>query len=236
MPVLARVDESDGLLSAYVVSLCATREGGGLFEMGCLLATTPGTGSPPCSTPAPPLSTPRQPARYPAPTHPSPPACPHPAPSPHVPSPCVCQPQSPPCALAPQNARTFHSFAAPATPSPKGICPFAHAWVDSATETFTAHNYAECSNRGACQDGACECYDGFEGPACQRTTCGGKSESSDDCQGHGTCVFVEELGDGSYGRWDRGKMRACKCDPRYTGLDCAARMVRGRTACCLHLV
>ena len=181
--------------------------------MRCQPATTLGTVSPPCSTPL----------------HPSPPrAYPplRPAPSPHVPSPCVCQPQFPPS--RPRTPKRITHSPRPPPPLPKGICPFAHAWVDSATETFTAHNYAECSNRGACQDGACECYDGFEGPACQRTTCGGKSDSSDDCQGHGTCVFVEELGDGSYGRWDRGKMRACKCDPRYTGLDCSARMVRGR--------
>ena len=30
------------------------------------------------------------------------------------------------------------------------ICPFGAAWSDQATATDTAHNSAECSNRGIC--------------------------------------------------------------------------------------
>lgn len=30
------------------------------------------------------------------------------------------------------------------------ICPFGLAWSDQATATDTAHNLAECSNRGLC--------------------------------------------------------------------------------------
>ena len=32
----------------------------------------------------------------------------------------------------------------------KKICPFGAAWSDQATATDTAHNSAECSNRGIC--------------------------------------------------------------------------------------
>ena len=37
----------------------------------------------------------------------------------------------------------------------------------------TAHDYAECSNKGLCDRarGQCECLPGYDGNACQRATC-----------------------------------------------------------------
>jgi len=43
--------------------------------------------------------------------------------------------------------------------------------------TNTAHNYAECSNKGLCDRsvGQCECLPGYDGHACQRASCPSKS-------------------------------------------------------------
>jgi hypothetical protein len=99
---------------------------------------------------------------------------------------------------------------------------------------------AECSGRGICDrdTGNCECFDGYTGKACMRTTC------PNDCSGHGTCEYIEEL-DSMYGDyhkltgdnpttnrytheftqlWDARKSRACQCDPKWTELDCSRRM------------
>jgi hypothetical protein len=68
-------------------------------------------------------------------------------------------------------------------------CPFEIAWVDRPQLNGHTHRYAECSNRGACDrsSGVCECFEGYTGSACQRTTC------PNDCSGHGTCEFLSDL-------------------------------------------
>jgi hypothetical protein len=52
-----------------------------------------------------------------------------------------------------------------------GRCPFGTAWADVAVGYDTAHQLTECSNRGHCdhKHGTCECMDGYEGNACQRS-------------------------------------------------------------------
>ena len=113
----------------------------------------------------------------------------------------------------------------------EGVCPFGSAWVDTASADNTAHAYAECSNRGACdrKTGECECYDGFTGTACRYSAC------ADDCSGHGTCEYISDLASDvsasaggkdylTYGGWDTKKTRGCKCDPGYAGPNCASRM------------
>jgi hypothetical protein len=118
------------------------------------------------------------------------------------------------------------------------ICPYEIAFVDNPDKKGAFHKYSECSGRGVCDttSGECECFDGFEGKACARTTC------PNDCSGHGTCEFIEELAyravwndfttNGfnedpaslSYYSWDKSKSRACVCDPQYGDLDCSKRM------------
>jgi len=114
-------------------------------------------------------------------------------------------------------------------------CAFGFAWVDTPAEdsdaTAAAHNYAECSNKGLCdrKSGLCKCFDGYEGKACRRSTC------PNDCSGHGTCEYIEELsfdkisehGEGTahgYSQWDQSKIQGCKCDVGYDGPDCSARL------------
>ena len=48
------------------------------------------------------------------------------------------------------------------------------------------HYDMECSNRGTCdmESGACACYDGYSGSACQRQNC------PNGCSGQGTCEMI----------------------------------------------
>jgi hypothetical protein len=120
-------------------------------------------------------------------------------------------------------------------------CPFDIAWADVPSAEDTAHGYAECSAKGVCnrKTGLCECFDGYTGKACRRTTC------PNDCSGHGTCEYVQDVhpsgfnGDetnSDYGfnsalshnllgdLWDAKKTRMCVCDPKWTDVDCSRRM------------
>jgi hypothetical protein len=130
------------------------------------------------------------------------------------------------------------------------ICPFEFAWVDTPDDQGRFHKYAECAGRGICNRGTgeCECFEGYEGKGCQRTTC------PNDCSGHGTCEYIQNLGnanfpfDGATGvslnsaltaatsyftedprtfdmyDWDKRKTRGCVCDPEYGDVDCSKRM------------
>lgn len=125
------------------------------------------------------------------------------------------------------------------------ICPFEIAWVDSPDANGNFHRYAECAGRGLCNRGTgmCECFDGYEGEACHRTTC------PNQCSGHGTCEYIEDIGVGrtwkdadisgddfqvdpkrfnydpeSKAVWDRSKTRGCVCDAQYSDVDCSKRM------------
>lgn len=118
------------------------------------------------------------------------------------------------------------------------VCPFELAWVDTPDKTGTFHKYAECAGRGICDRGTgeCECFDGYEGKGCQRTSC------PNDCSGHGTCEFIEDMHFAAvwndytsngfksdaktfdFHAWDAGKTRGCVCDPQFGDVDCSKRM------------
>jgi len=104
------------------------------------------------------------------------------------------------------------------------------------------HFYMECSNKGLCdrKSGDCECFDGYDGAACERASCpGGHGGSSEQCSGHGTChsiasltekesysgypLEVRDLTQYYYGLWDKNVSRGCSCDPPYAGADCSSR-------------
>lgn len=82
-----------------------------------------------------------------------------------------------------------------------------------------AHFYAECSGKGTCNrdSGECECYPGFTGAGCARTSC------PNECSGHGVCSRLTDL-QSTYKAWDRNKTQACVCDAGYQGIDCSQRV------------
>jgi len=118
------------------------------------------------------------------------------------------------------------------------VCPFEIAWVDTPNKKGAFHKYAECANRGICNrdSGECECFDGYEGKGCARTSC------PNDCSGHGTCEYIQDMKfaatwndytnkgfieDGktfAYTNWDEQKVRGCVCDALYGDVDCSKRM------------
>ncbi|KUF92317.1 hypothetical protein AM588_10003586 [Phytophthora nicotianae] len=110
-------------------------------------------------------------------------------------------------------------------------CPFTRAWQDTAQRDDDAHYYAECGNRGTCDraTGECTCDSGFIGSGCRRMQC------PNDCSGHGTCEYIEELAGDAYHKriggvanrkytlWDQEKIMGCVCDGGYEGHDCSSR-------------
>lgn len=118
------------------------------------------------------------------------------------------------------------------------MCPFDHAWIDRPDVNGKFHKYAECAGNGICNrdTGECLCLDGFEGKACQRTSC------PNACSGHGTCEYIDELSYAStwndysasyfnsqpktfaYLEWDSRKNRGCVCDALYGDVDCSKRL------------
>lgn len=91
---------------------------------------------------------------------------------------------------------------------------------------------AECSNMGLCnrKTGACECFDGYTGESCQRSSC------PNDCSGAGKCTqvwqIVEDVSENaayygeyvnllSYVAFDKNQLRGCVCDAGRSGPDCS---------------
>lgn len=103
----------------------------------------------------------------------------------------------------------------------------------------TAHAVVTCSGRGSCSSGTgtCDCFPGYAGTACERTSC------ADDCSGHGVCQslkrfaayagasagnIVRTLGSTtndatiSYAKaFDATKQYTCSCDAGFRGVNCA---------------
>lgn len=100
-------------------------------------------------------------------------------------------------------------------------CPLGMSWVGHVVRANDLHPYLECSNMGTCnrQTGACKCFEGYDGVACERTVC------PNDCSGQGICYTMKQMAE-DYGReyslpWDADKLLACVCDIGYRGLDCS---------------
>lgn len=101
--------------------------------------------------------------------------------------------------------------------------------TDNRPITNSAHDYMECSNKGSCDrtTGECECYDGYDGVACQRASCPGYPNV---CYGHGVCKSARNIAKSTYGNqyelWDSDSTMGCVCDPGYYGPDCRSRDCR----------
>jgi hypothetical protein len=123
------------------------------------------------------------------------------------------------------NSITTGTVISSSTVYPYGTQEQFPAMTDSAGNalTNTAHAYMECSNKGICDrnTGECECFDGYDGAACQRASC------PNDCSGHGTCETIAELAfddfQNVYALWDKDLTMGCKCDAGYSGSDCSSR-------------
>jgi hypothetical protein len=127
-------------------------------------------------------------------------------------------------------------------------CPYAPAFAgeplsssnvitdstSSSTGTVYHTQEIECSGKGKCDrsTGQCMCLDGYEGDACQRTSC------PNDCSGAGRCMtlmqYAEDVLDqivkyyGIYMSaavydtpWDKEQSMGCWCDSGRSGPDCS---------------
>lgn len=99
-------------------------------------------------------------------------------------------------------------------------CPRDFAWVGDVINSNNLHPWVECSNKGSCdrKSGSCKCFDGYDGVACQRSTC------PDNCNDRGTCWPEKHLASKA-GRhydtpWDNMKHVGCFCDAGFRGPAC----------------
>lgn len=113
-------------------------------------------------------------------------------------------------------------------------CPYGVSWVAAADNKNSPagwglegqHDYTECSSKGICDrdSGECECFEGYQGRGCRRTTC------PNGCSGHGRCQFNSEImNDASYMKfnsqsWDKDMTRQCTCDRGFEGVDCSSKI------------
>jgi hypothetical protein len=104
-------------------------------------------------------------------------------------------------------------------------CPAGRSWADVPTKSNTGHKLSECSDSGLCNrdNGICECFDGYDGSACERTEC------KDNCNNHGRCLSMKEAavstnalpllcyptkysGNEATTTWDENMIHGCVCD------------------------
>jgi len=99
-------------------------------------------------------------------------------------------------------------------------CPRDYAWVGDVVNANDLHPWAECSNRGSCdrKTGACSCFPGYDGVACQRFAC------PNNCNDRGTCWPEKHLAvkaSRTYSTpWDAMKAVGCLCDAGFRGPSC----------------
>lgn len=116
-------------------------------------------------------------------------------------------------------------------------CATGPAWSARLSGTDSADRPDfECSGRGLCSysTGTCNCFPGFEGEACERTTC------PNGCSNRGVCLTMANLndlygidaepgetGDGivpAYLNYEADNLQTCFCDWGFAGPDCSQRL------------
>lgn len=118
-------------------------------------------------------------------------------------------------------------------------CPYGNSWDGQPYENDNHNQMMECSGRGICdrKTGECDCFAGYEGKGCRRSTC------PNDCSFHGTCKDIqtiafdlsldvsgwEDFSEFDYtniqydSSWDSAKIRGCVCDMGWRGPDCSIK-------------
>ena len=121
------------------------------------------------------------------------------------------------CHLRPNNDTAWQ-----AADCSERTCPKDTAWVKYPVAGHNdVHGMAECSNQGSCdrKSGECDCFDGYEGIACERTSC------PNDCSDRGICYtqkqLASEAGTVYSTPWDAMKHVGCVCDLGFRGPDCS---------------
>ncbi len=113
---------------------------------------------------------------------------------------------------------------------PRGTTEQYPNMIDSAGSvlTNTAHEYVECAGKGYCDriNAVCECVEGYEGSACQRTSCP-YNEDTGTCSSHGQCLSAREIAaldyNNEYKLWDADITHGCHCEAGYHGASCEKR-------------
>jgi hypothetical protein len=99
-------------------------------------------------------------------------------------------------------------------------CPKGFAWVGEVVNANDLHPWVECSNKGLCdrRTGVCECFEGYDGLACQRNIC------PENCNYRGACfpqrILADKAGRVYDAPWDAMKTVGCLCDVGYRGSAC----------------
>ena len=121
------------------------------------------------------------------------------------------------CYLRPNNDSAWQ-----AADCSERTCPMDLAWVKyPVAGENNVHESTECSNMGICdrKSGECECFDGYEGIACERTSC------PNDCSARGICYTQKQLATEAATTydtpWDAMKHVGCVCDLGFRGPDCS---------------
>lgn len=100
-------------------------------------------------------------------------------------------------------------------------CATYTAWVGDVQNANDAHPVIECSGKGLCDRGSgiCQCFENYEGVACERTSCPNK------CSESGVCFTEKQLAaeaSRTYSTpWDATKHMGCICDLGRRGPDCS---------------
>jgi hypothetical protein len=121
-------------------------------------------------------------------------------------------------------------------------CPYGPAYGGYEGLASSTHiKQLECSHKGECdrKTGLCACEEGYEGEACQRTSC------PNACSGNGKCLTLAQIaedvkdqvanfygtimGDVQYSTsFDSTQSQGCVCDAGWKGADCSIRLCASR--------
>jgi hypothetical protein len=112
-------------------------------------------------------------------------------------------------------------------------CPHAASFAGSALNSNLHTQEVECSGKGSCdrKTGKCQCFDGYEGDACNRQACPNQCSNSGKCltltqiaedvQDAVASYYGTYMGSAAYSAFDGAQMMGCVCDQGRSGPDCS---------------